>query len=723
MKKVLLLTLCLSFVVGALLAKPMQPDHAQEALEAPGRERYTSPVRTAPNYTFTKTPTVLLENYYDYMIGSYNGLPLRVIPNDEGGFFMTYHGKRTASGSRRTFYAHLDAAGNVVNQNEITLVTNHEGYPTVGVDPVSGKPMYAWHANADDDAEMEVEFTSDAFMFGISGLFNEIEIIVDNPLEVLVDGAVASSDNEFIWPTIQIGPSPVANMRRVYVANRNAVTHNSTEAPSENVLIAYADFDGDMLEMGTPLDWSYTSIPMMDEWNHGVDWRRPFHALTTDNLGNLYYAGYHFAYDPNDNAIDEPNLDIFMNPNYGEGEWVHLTDYDRIPTYNPPGTPGGTGYFVGDGDIPYTDEELYWGIVNSSHLNAVTDNAGRIIYPGLFSVNVISGGYYPAYHTVKAVIYDPATDEFSFPEVHPKKNPADDFNEVYTPWDLEAPWGVPEYYEGSDGGMYLAPEVVWPFPHWDQDAHDSSMMFHLNNIKISEPNEDGLAVMIWQDSQRAKDYNQYPDSYPELAPFANTPEIFISVTSDNGDTWSEPIILNNVETPEFSGLKPMWVYPADKVITTGVDGDDNYVGKIGIMFYDDYTWGSNAISPPAHPVNDGGAVMFTELQITFGPSSGSSADNSAPVVNRILNQNYPNPFNPETTISFDMPINGKAKLEIFNVKGQLVKTLFDGTANAGRNSMVWDSTNNSGNAVTSGLYFYRLSTENHSETRKMMLMK
>jgi len=453
-----------------------------------------------------------------------------------------------------------------------------------------------------------------------------------------------------------------------------------------------------------------------------VDWRRPFHALTTDNLGNVYYAGYHFAYDPNDEAIIEENLDIFVCPNYGEGEWTRVSAFDHIPTYNPPGTPGGTGYFVGDGDVPYTDDQLFWGIVNSSHLNAVTDNAGRIVYPGLFSVNVLSGGYYPTFHTVKTVTFDPSTEEFVINEVYPKKNPDDDYNVVYTPWDLEAPWGVPEYFEGSDGGMYLGPEVIWPFPHWDDTLHDNSMMFHVNNIKISEPNDDGLMVLVWQDSQRARDYNQYPDSYPELAPFANTPEIFIAVSSDNGDSWSEPIILNNVETPEFSGLKPMWVYPADKVITTGTSDFGNLVGKIGLMFYDDYTWGANAISPPAHTNNDGGAVMFMEMQIEFGPST-SNQEGTAPVVTRILNQNYPNPFNPETNISFDMPANGNAKLDIYNVKGQLVKTLFDGTATVGRNSLVWDSTDNSGKAVTSGLYFYRLSTDNHTETRKMMLMK
>ena len=716
MKKVLLLVLCLSFMIVAVNAKPMQPDHANKALKSPEQGRLVSPGRYMPSYEFTKTPTVLLESYYDYMIGSYNGIPIRNIPLAEGGYFMTFHGKRTAAGSRRTFYAHLDAAGNTSNINEISQVTVHEGYSTLGVDPVSGKPLYAWHANADADAELETQFTSDAFMFGLSGLFNEIQVIVDNPLAILT-----SVDNEFIWPTIQIGPSPVDGMRRVYVANRNAVSHNTGAKPSENVLIAYADFNETMIEGGTSLVWTHTSIPEMNEWNHEDEWRRPFHSLTTDNLGNVYYAGYHFAYTADEVIIAEPGVDMFICPNYGEGTWTRVADFGQFPTYNPGGTPGGPGYFQGD-DGPYADNEIHWGIVNSSHLNAVTSNNGKIIFPALYSVNANTGGYYPDFHTVKAVIYDTATQEFAITEIYPQQNPEDTHNSAFTPWDLEAPWGVPEYYEASDGEFYLDPEKIWPFPHWDDALHGDSMMFHCNNIKVSEPNDDGLMIAVWQDAMRARLYNKFPDSYPELAPFSDTPEIYITTSNDNGYHWSEPIIINKVETDAFAGLKPMWVYSADKVITTGITPENHIIGKIGFMFYDDYTWGANAIDPPAHSVNDGGAVMFTEMQIDFGPAT-SNHNAVAPQITRILNQNYPNPFNPETTISFDMPANGKARLDIYNVKGQLVKTLFDGVASFGRNSLVWDSTDNGGNAVTSGIYFSRLTTANHSETRKMMLMK
>ena len=83
-----------------------------------------------------------------------------------------------------------------------------------------------------------------------------------------------------------------------------------------------------------------------------------------------------------------------------------------------------------------------------------------------------------------------------------------------------------------------------------------------------------------------------------------------------------------------------------------------------------------------------------------------------------LKQNYPNPFNPRTTIEFSLPAAGKATVEIFNVLGELVATPFDGMAQSGANVIVWD-----GAKVASGIYFYRLTADNYTETKKMTLMK
>jgi hypothetical protein len=87
-----------------------------------------------------------------------------------------------------------------------------------------------------------------------------------------------------------------------------------------------------------------------------------------------------------------------------------------------------------------------------------------------------------------------------------------------------------------------------------------------------------------------------------------------------------------------------------------------------------------------------------------------------------LNQNYPNPFNPTTTISFALPTRSDWRMTIFSVTGAIVRE-FDGTAEAGTQTVVWDGRNASGMPAASGVYFYRLSAGQFSETRKMVLLK
>jgi hypothetical protein len=88
-----------------------------------------------------------------------------------------------------------------------------------------------------------------------------------------------------------------------------------------------------------------------------------------------------------------------------------------------------------------------------------------------------------------------------------------------------------------------------------------------------------------------------------------------------------------------------------------------------------------------------------------------------------LNQNYPNPFNPATKISFDLPQRSYVEINIYNVLGQRVRKLLNQTLRGGHHELVWDGRSDSGNFVTSGLYFVRLSTKKHIATKKMMIIK
>jgi len=101
----------------------------------------------------------------------------------------------------------------------------------------------------------------------------------------------------------------------------------------------------------------------------------------------------------------------------------------------------------------------------------------------------------------------------------------------------------------------------------------------------------------------------------------------------------------------------------------------------------------------------------------------SSNDNNVISNSTKLLDNYPNPFNPTTTISYDLKNDLKVKLEIFNIKGQKVITLEDEEKTVGHHNIVWNGKNSEENSVSSGIYFYKLDTENYSSVKKMVLMK
>jgi subtilisin family serine protease len=88
-----------------------------------------------------------------------------------------------------------------------------------------------------------------------------------------------------------------------------------------------------------------------------------------------------------------------------------------------------------------------------------------------------------------------------------------------------------------------------------------------------------------------------------------------------------------------------------------------------------------------------------------------------------LSQNYPNPFNPRTTIRFSLPAAQQARLCVYNTLGQMVRVLHDGTAAAGEYLVEWDGCDESGRTVASGVYFYRLTAETETITRKMVFLK
>ena len=88
-----------------------------------------------------------------------------------------------------------------------------------------------------------------------------------------------------------------------------------------------------------------------------------------------------------------------------------------------------------------------------------------------------------------------------------------------------------------------------------------------------------------------------------------------------------------------------------------------------------------------------------------------------------LQQNYPNPFNPSTAIRFQLPVFSRVNLSIYNVHGQLVRTLVAGERPAGTHNVQWDGSDRAGQRVASGVYIARLQAGAHVDSKKLLLVK
>ncbi|HNX01768.1 MAG TPA: CapA family protein, partial [Candidatus Cloacimonadota bacterium] len=115
-------------------------------------------------------------------------------------------------------------------------------------------------------------------------------------------------------------------------------------------------------------------------------------------------------------------------------------------------------------------------------------------------------------------------------------------------------------------------------------------------------------------------------------------------------------------------------------------------------------------------------VNYVEKE--YLPSPVATDDNSLPSApSAVLYQNYPNPFNPSTTIKFQLYIPHQVNISIYNIRGQKVRTLTNEHYDRGIHELVWDGRERSGRSAASGVYFLRMDTGDHKQTKKIVLLK
>jgi len=114
--------------------------------------------------------------------------------------------------------------------------------------------------------------------------------------------------------------------------------------------------------------------------------------------------------------------------------------------------------------------------------------------------------------------------------------------------------------------------------------------------------------------------------------------------------------------------------------------------------------------------------LLTEILSFFGLIE-TGVNNGDGVLALRLEQNRPNPFNPLTTLAFELPVSGDVELAVYNAAGRRVATLINGLTEAGRQSVTWRGVDDAGRSVASGVYFFRLTHDGETVSRKGVLLK
>ena len=369
--------------------------------------------------------------------------------------------------------------------------------------------------------------------------------------------------------------------------------------------------------------------------------------------------------------------------------------------------------------------------------NAVYDPSGPIYDPDeLFDGNTVYNKGSWVLHMLRGVMDDSAF----FAGMYGYANHPDHMYGTITTRQFQ---GIMEEYYGADLGWFFD-EWVWGmnrpiyrFSWMKQDLGNGQyeVFLHIRQTQ-SAPAPDTFTmpirvyprisnvdtmIAVWNDS-RIGDYRFVVNGNPTTLAFdkyywilrdASSEAYTINiVTTDLPDGYLNTAYNQTVEAR--GGTQPYHFAVQTGLLPAGLtlDGDTGVISGTPSMLGDyAFTIRCTDSSSPQKTDDQDYSVSILE------PTGIVDEDAEKPTEFTLLG-NYPNPFNGTTMIRLEAPKAGRIRIDIFNVLGQKMETLFDGTVSAGENEFVW----NSGQA-SSGIYFYRLESGERTATRRMMLIK
>jgi hypothetical protein len=669
---------------------------------------------------------------------------------------------------------------------DFSNATYAEGFGTVAIEPTTGNPVFTYHVvfPATDTLFFPTTpalnyWNYDLFSLGAGagGFVSETGRVFQN---LVSEGYGASTvaptpvnaKGYFVWPVVFIGPSPIPGKQRMYVFQGSGgqapfqLQASGARMPAAHQMLSFLDFD--------PADFQDSdNASIFDEfWVHKeMDYHALLHdwAPTTDHTLGFNSGRVYSSY-----AVQGANValggwvqhhtsalwsgmgthDQYVTfcSNYGEGPFEHFGFSTNRRYFKEQIEAAWEGEFLAR---PFAANRNHFQMranQGSGHTTIAFDNLGRLHIPmfhRLFFLDadvtyedpdIVTNGWVTLdCNQVNLLRFDPdKPDAMNIHNIHPRGANADGVigqtNVVQFIWDydedgwVDDPWRRDEYGDVvlNEDGEPAAWGSVWPssypMPYYNEGGANmafSTIEFNYNQKRLVR-GDNGLMVMMWTDSTEHYLHFRQPTAYPQYEEFDKVAHIMIVASLDDGDTWSEPIRINGNTHPELisdaDGNYITWVYPADVAFRLPEAGFRLY-----FMYSTHIEYGSASQHTPANL--PGANLKFVAMDFRINNPNVSIDDEVGIPPVAMLSQNYPNPFNPTTTIQFEVPRTGDVSLKVYNIRGQLVKTLVDGHMNMGPHSVVWHGEDTNNKSVASGVYFYRLETNGNTEVRKMVLMK
>jgi hypothetical protein len=296
----------------------------------------------------------------------------------------------------------------------------------------------------------------------------------------------------------------------------------------------------------------------------------------------------------------------------------------------------------------------------------------------------------------------------------------------------------------DDGATWESANVV---AKWDGDSYNhadgismdmnavqnfsNATSYHEHSVNIADCSGEIRIAFYGESLSGGADFNFYIDDITlSVAELEYLPPVNVAATPDGNRalkiTWDMPPFHNNREsTRNIANLHGFNIYRDGGTVPVYqvdyFDGMELEWRDTGLTNGREYSYRMRATY-----VGDGQIESILSNEAIGIPTSGTSEDESEVAITRTaLNANYPNPFNPTTTIVFSVGAisTSHVSIDIYNIRGQHVRKLVDDVYTDGEHSVVWNGTDEAGRDVASGIYFYRMKTDDFSETRRMILLK